>query len=96
MDNFSSYVYGWSDWVVTPIFLVVAIVFHVRNCRTWLLLIAIGLALTALSEFLYHLYPNPLHKLHLIGLVIGITGFAIAVWGGIRWWSERKKNLASE
>ena len=96
MGNFSSYVYGWNDWVVAPIFLTVAIVFYVRIRESWLLLVAIGLALTILSQTLYHFYPHPTHKLHLAGLVIGIIGFSIAVWGGIRWWVDKKKKVVSD
>ena len=90
MDKFSSYVYGWNDWVVAPIILILAIVFYVRSRDTWHLLIAAGLALSISSKFLYLLFPFPTYEYY-PGLIMSAIGFVIVIFGWILWLAKKKK-----
>jgi hypothetical protein len=94
MDKFSSYVYGWNEWVVTPIILILAILFYIRSRDTWHLLIAGGLVLSISSQFLYLLFPIPTHEYY-PGLIMSAIGFVIVIVGSI-WGLVKKKKMISK
>ncbi len=88
MSEFSAYLFFTLDWIVGPIFFILAIYLHLKNRLTSTFLMVFGMGLILLAQVLKHLYPSPLHPFSITGLLCGFFGLLAAGIGYFKFWKK--------
>lgn len=93
MADFTNVLFAWNDWVVFPVFTLVALVVHIRRRKRSTLLLSAGLLVLLVGRFLITDHSqSPLHFAYIVGLIISSVGLVAAVVGAV--WFLRKDYVA--
>jgi hypothetical protein len=94
MTEFTKLIFAWNDWVVFPVFTLVALVLHIRRRRHSTRLLFVGLVVLIVGQVLLGSFAKtPLHIGYIIGLGTYSLGLVAAIVGVV--WFLRKDYAVS-